>query len=55
MSYVPARQSGTVEFERKLRDRNPQRQMVRTLIGTITLIVAVGLAAYIALLPQVRF
>ena len=43
------------EFDRKLRACNPHRQFVRSLVGTVVVIAAVGIALYVALSPQARY
>lgn len=43
------------EFDRKMRACNPRRQFIRSLVGTLVVIAALGIALYVAFSPQVRY
>jgi hypothetical protein len=58
MSIVPspsAPPSGYDEYYRKLREVNPNRQLIRMILEPVLVLAAVGFALYVILHPEVHF
>ena len=54
----PNSESATVatrEYRRKLVEHDPSRQVRRTLMGIATIVIVIGLALLVALVPPERF